>query len=61
VALKDRSKFEEGWAYIDFGNGRKKSATAFPKAACYDCHLQHGAVDNVFTQFYPVLRDLKKN
>ena len=61
VALKDRSKFEEGWAYFDFANGRKKSATAFPKASCFNCHQQHAAIDNVFTQFYPVLRDLKKN
>lgn len=28
---------------------------AYPKAECYDCHAEHGAVDNVFTQFYSVL------
>jgi len=60
VALKDRSKFEEGWAYFDFANGAKKSSTAFPKTACFSCHQEHGADDNVFTQFYPVLRDAKK-
>jgi cytochrome P460 len=60
VALKDHDKFEEGWAYFDFANGRKKEASAFPKNACWSCHNQHGADDNVFTQFYPVLRELKK-
>jgi hypothetical protein len=60
VALKDREKFEEGWAYFDFGNASKSSAKAFPKASCFDCHKQHAEDDNVFTQFYPVLRDVKK-
>src|SRR5262249_3075277 len=59
VALKDHEKFEEGWAYFDFGNGRKRSAAAFPKNACWSCHNQHGADDNVFTQFYPILTELK--
>ncbi len=60
VALKDHDKFEEGWAYFDFANGSKKTSTAFPKTACWSCHNQHGEDDNVFTQFYPVLRDLKQ-
>jgi hypothetical protein len=34
----------------------KASAEPFPKAACYDCHAEHGATDHVFTQFYPLLR-----
>ena len=33
----------------------RPSETAHPRAACYDCHAEHGAVDNVFTQFYSVL------
>jgi hypothetical protein len=60
VALKDREKFEEGWAYFDFANGRKKTSSAFPKASCFNCHKEHGADDNVFTQFYPVLREARK-
>jgi len=60
VALKDHEKFEEGWAYFDFANGRKPAASAFPKGSCWSCHNQHGADDNVFTQFYPVLREAKK-
>ncbi len=62
VAVKDSSRFPEGWAYFDF-SGRGKAAfpgnataTAFPKPACWSCHSQHAQTDNVFTQFYPVLR-----
>ena len=34
--------------------------TAYPRAACYDCHAEHGAVDNVFTQFYSVLTQARE-
>ena len=55
--LKER--FPEGWGYVSFmRDGSKLAATAEPfrKSQCYDCHLEHGATDNVFTQFYPLLR-----
>ena len=57
VALKDHERFEEGWAYFDFGKDRH-SAKPRAKADCHDCHAEHGADDNVFVQFYPVLRRL---
>lgn len=57
VALKDRERFPEGWAYFDFS--RRDTAKAFPKKSCFECHNQHGAEDNVFVQFYPVLRALQ--
>jgi len=58
VALKDSETFEEGWAYFNFSarEGLKPVAKAFPKAACWNCHNSHGADDNVFIQYYPVLR-----
>ncbi|HYM11467.1 MAG TPA: cytochrome P460 family protein [Bryobacterales bacterium] len=58
AAVKDSSRFPEGWAYFNFtqGDGLAATARAFPKQLCWDCHHQHGATDNVFTQFYPVLR-----
>jgi hypothetical protein len=32
-----------------------------PRSAdCYSCHLEHGAVDNTFVQFYPVLMEIAK-
>ena len=62
IALKDHDHFEEGWAYFSFSNGDaplKKTAKAFPKETCYSCHIKHAADDNVFVQFYPVLRGLQ--
>ena len=58
IALKDHEQFEEGWAYFDFPMG-KDTAKAFPKDRCYACHVQHAADDNVFVQFYPILRGIK--
>ena len=58
IALKDHEQFAEGWAYFDFPMG-KDTAKAFPKETCHSCHVQHAADDNVFVQFYPILRGLK--
>ncbi len=57
VSVKDRKRFREGWAYFDFANGTKRTATAFPASSCQSCHIRHAAVDSVFVQFYPRLRD----
>ena len=59
VAVKDSQRYEEGWAYLSFrdrSGGLRESASAFPKDRCSDCHAEHAATDNVFTQFYPVLQ-----
>lgn len=58
AAVKDAGRFEGGWGYFQFGGAARPKAKAQPaaKAACYDCHRQKGSEDNVFTQFYPVLR-----
>jgi hypothetical protein len=59
VAVKDSERYEDGWAYLSFrdrSGGLRESASAFPKHRCYDCHTEHAATDNVFTQFYPVLQ-----
>jgi hypothetical protein len=59
AAVKDSSRFPEGWAYFNFirpGQSAAPTAKAFPKEACWKCHNEHAASDNVFTQFYPVLR-----
>jgi hypothetical protein len=62
VALKDSDQFEDGWAYFNFtsSKGLRDTAKAFPKAACYDCHAEHAQDDNVFVQFYPILREAKE-
>jgi hypothetical protein len=64
VAVKDTSRFEGGWAYFNFSNGPGSSyrdkAEPFPASAgCVSCHKQNAETDNVFTQFYPVLRAAK--
>lgn len=59
VALKDHERFKEGWAYFNFTggpSGPRSSAKAFPKGLCFECHAKHAATDNVFTQFYPILK-----
>ncbi|HKS66435.1 MAG TPA: cytochrome P460 family protein [Candidatus Acidoferrales bacterium] len=60
AAVKDHSHFAEGWAYFNFGRAPnlQAEATANPKQACYSCHSQHAADDNVFVQFYPILRPI---
>jgi tetratricopeptide (TPR) repeat protein len=59
AAVKDKDRFPDGWAYFSFSEGpgkTKDKARPAKKAACYDCHREKGADDNVFTQFYPVLK-----
>lgn len=59
VALKDSSRFKESWAYFNFirdDGSAADSVKAFPKERCWACHNEHAETDNVFTQFYPVLR-----
>lgn len=51
VAVKDKSRFADGWGYFRF-TGDDATATASPKDQCFDCHLAHGETDNVFTQLY---------
>ena len=58
VAVKDHEQFDEGWAYFDFQPGQKASQ-AFTKKKCFACHVQHAADDNVFVQFYPILRGVQ--
>ncbi len=61
VALKDSSRFPEKWAYFAMFKGDKQltQAKAFAKDACWKCHNEHGAADNVFVQFYPALREAR--
>jgi len=65
VSVKDSTRFPGGgWAYFSFSNGMgssyKDKAEPFPASAgCVSCHKQNAETDNVFTQFYPVLRAAK--
>jgi hypothetical protein len=55
VEVKDESRFPEKWAYFNFATDTK-TAGANPKAACWQCHNDHAAVENTFVQFYPTLK-----
>jgi len=61
MAVKDKGRVPEGWAYYQFGGpmagGYRSTATPQPKASCYSCHVEHAARDNVFTQFYGLLNE----
>jgi hypothetical protein len=51
------------WAYYQFPDISHPGATAAaePDSECEACHKKNGLVDNVWVQFYPVLRDLPKS
>jgi hypothetical protein len=66
ATVKDSRRFsrEPGhWAYFSFALGEKKTLTdkaeAFPARACNACHEQNAAGDWVFTQYYPVLKEVR--
>jgi hypothetical protein len=59
VEVKDESRFPEKWAYFNFGPDTK-TAGANPKAACWQCHDDHAAVEHTFVQFYPTLKEVAK-
>ncbi len=59
VHVKDKARFPGGWAFFPFDDS--KTAKMIPTSAdCYSCHLQHGAVDTTFVQFYPTLLPVAK-
>jgi hypothetical protein len=63
VAVKDSKRPGGGvpWAYYVFQEAKdpkpNDSAAAKPDSECYDCHKKHASKDNVWVQFYPMLRD----
>jgi hypothetical protein len=48
------TKTNGNWTYYIFD--KSGSGEPQPRASCWDCHHQHGAVDNTFVQFYPTLK-----
>jgi hypothetical protein len=68
VAVKNLSRPDgktTPWAYYDFTDASdpaktRTSAPAFPDERCESCHRQHASKDNVWVQFYPVLRRTAK-
>jgi hypothetical protein len=57
ASVKDEKRFGEKWAYFSFSQG-ETAAAPNPKAHCWQCHNDHGAVDDTFVQFYPTLKEV---
>jgi len=55
VKVKDVARYPDRWAYFSF-DSTAKTAKANPKAACWQCHHDQGAVDSTYVQFYPTLK-----
>jgi hypothetical protein len=60
VHVKDEARFPGKWAFFGF-DGTKTAKMTPTGAACYSCHLEHGAVDTTFVQFYPTLLPIAKS
>jgi len=59
VHVKDEARFPGKWAF--FMAHDTKTAEIIPTTAnCYSCHIEHGAVDTTFVQFYPTLLPVAK-
>ena len=62
--VKD-SKFEDGWAFFDFGRAgalldRAEPLSGDRVARCVECHSEHTAVERTFVQFYPALYEVAR-
>lgn len=47
---------KEGHAFYVFGANETEGQAVPPGNACVRCHVDHGAFDGTFAQFYPTLR-----
>jgi hypothetical protein len=48
-----------GSRFYDF-DGKRAASPLAATSSCNTCHVEHGAVDNTFVQFYPELRAVAK-
>jgi len=59
IHVIDKARFAEGRAFFFYAGGGQATPVAerFPEGSeCVSCHIEHGAYDGTFTQFYPLLR-----
>lgn len=61
IHLKQEGLHESGWGFYGFGGGAASAPMIPGEANCYSCHAEETALDNVFVQFYPALRDKLPN
>ena len=66
-SIKDVKRFKDepgNWAYFSFGERKyplKKEAGKESTASCNSCHQSSADTDEVFSQYYPVLRAAMPN
>jgi hypothetical protein len=59
IHVIDRVRFEEeGRAFFVFRLSANRADPLPVGSECHSCHMEHGAFDGTFTQFYPTLRGL---
>jgi Cytochrome P460 len=58
--VKDTTRFANGWGFFSLNPAAPTAAQIPTTASCYACHAKNAAVENTFTQFYPVLRDIAR-
>jgi len=58
--VKDTSRKGDTWKFYPLEVARTSAAALPDGNACTQCHVQHGAVENTFVQFYPTLLDVAK-
>ena len=56
IHLVDPAKNADGHVFYLFGADDTEGRPLPPGNACARCHLQHGAFDGTFAQFYPTIR-----
>ncbi len=58
VHVKD-ARFPDGWAFFSFAGGKDAAEPLSGEnvAPCVTCHIEHGAVERTFGQFYPTILD----
>ena len=62
--VKD-SRFEDGWAFYNFGAAGSMPDAVAPLSAenaapCIACHTEHTAVERTFVQFYPTALEIAR-
>lgn len=58
IHLKQSGLHESGWGFFGYGGGAESAEMIPGDANCYSCHAEETALDQVFVQFYPALRDM---
>jgi hypothetical protein len=58
IHLIDPSRGQDGRAFFTFDADSSEGALLPPGNGCVRCHLEHGAFQGTFAQFYPTIRPL---